>query len=266
MSEQLRLRGDTAANVAAYTGPSRETVVDTTNNRLVVQDGITPGGWPAAKLAEVPRIARTAITASYSATPTDRLIAVTAIVSPITITLPVAATFQPGARLLVIDESGACSFSKSIAVVPQGTDVLVGVFSNTITTALGYLELESNGAGQWTMSDGLMAGTTTAGTVAPGSTAGVTTSGMPFSGQALIGVQKTVFAATIAEPRLKAGMRPIISLVNPLLLTKGLTVDASIVSFAPGFISIGGVVFMIDGRPAPDGVARLLLTLNYIGV
>ncbi len=263
MSEQLRLRGDTAANVAAYTGPARETVVDTTNNRLVLQDGITPGGWPAAKLAEVPRITRTAITASYSAVPGDRLIAVTTIVSPITITLPVAATFQQGARLLVIDESGTCSFSKPIAVVPQGTDVLAGVFSNTITTANGYLELESNGAGQWTMSDGLAAGASSSATAA--TTPGVSAPS-PFSGQALIGVQKTVFAAMIAEPRLKPGMRPVISVVNPFLITKGLAVDVCITSFAPGIISIAGVVFMIDGRPAPDGVARLLLALNYMGV
>jgi hypothetical protein len=263
MSEQLRLRGDTAANVAAYTGPSRETIVDTTNNRLVVHDGVTPGGWPAAKLAEVPRIARTAISAAYAATPTDRLIAVTAMVSSIVITLPVAATFQTGARLLVIDESGACSFSKSIAVVPQGTDVLVGVFSSTVTTALGYLELESNGAGQWTMSDGL--GTSSGSISAPVSSASPGASA-PFSGQALIGVQKTLFSATIAEPRLRAGMRPLISVVNPLLLTKGLAVDACITGFAPGLITVGGVVFMIDGRPAPDGSARLLLTLNYMGV
>ncbi len=232
MSEQLRLRGDTAANVAAYTGPSRETIVDTTNNRLVVQDGVTPGGWPAAKLAEVPRIARTAISTSYAATPTDRLIAVTAMVSSILITLPVAATFQAGARLLVIDESGACSFSKSIAVVPQGTDVLVGVFSSIVTTALGYIELESNGAGQWTMSDGLSVGTSS-GSISPAATSASPGASAPFSGQALIGVQKTLFSATIAEPRLKAGMRPLISVVNPLLLTKGLAVDACITGFAP---------------------------------
>ena len=61
-------------------------------------------------------------------------------------------------------------------------------------------------------------------------------------------------------------MRPLVSVVNPLLATKGLIVDINIAAFAPGFISIGGVVFMIDGRPAPDGTARLLLTLNYIGV
>ena len=82
MSEQLRLRGDIAANVATYTGPSRETVVDTTNNRLVVQDGVTPGGWAAAKLSETSRVARTTTSASYSAIATDRLIAITAIVSP----------------------------------------------------------------------------------------------------------------------------------------------------------------------------------------
>jgi Putative phage tail protein len=160
MSEQLRLRGDIASNVAAYTGPSRETIVDTINNRLVVQDGVTPGGWPAARLAEVNRVARTAISASYSALSSDRLIAVTAIVSPIYVTLPAAATFQAGARLLVIDESGAASFSRTIVIIPSGTDVIVGALSNIIGAAYGFVELESNGAGQWTISDAVASGST----------------------------------------------------------------------------------------------------------
>ena len=53
MSEQLQLRRGTAAQVAAFTGAQGEVVVDTTNNRLVVQDGTTAGGFAAAKLAEV---------------------------------------------------------------------------------------------------------------------------------------------------------------------------------------------------------------------
>ena len=40
--------------MAAFTGAAGEMVVDTTNNRLVVQDGTTAGGWPAAKLSELP--------------------------------------------------------------------------------------------------------------------------------------------------------------------------------------------------------------------
>ena len=54
MSIQVKYRRDTAANVAAFTGAQGEIVVDTTNNRLVVQDGVTAGGFAAAKLAEVP--------------------------------------------------------------------------------------------------------------------------------------------------------------------------------------------------------------------
>jgi hypothetical protein len=53
LSEQLQLRRDTAANVAAATGAQGEPWVDTTNNRLIVNDGATAGGWAAAKLSEV---------------------------------------------------------------------------------------------------------------------------------------------------------------------------------------------------------------------
>ena len=53
MSEQLQLRRNTAANIASFTGAQGECVVDTTNNRIVIQDGTTVGGWPAAKLSEV---------------------------------------------------------------------------------------------------------------------------------------------------------------------------------------------------------------------
>jgi Major tropism determinant N-terminal domain len=52
MSEQLQLRRGTAAQVAAFTGAQGEVVVDTTNNRLVLQDGATAGGIPIAKLSE----------------------------------------------------------------------------------------------------------------------------------------------------------------------------------------------------------------------
>jgi len=59
LSEQLQLRRDTAANVAGFTPAQGECVVDTTNNRICIGDGSTAGGWPAAKLAEVPQIGAT---------------------------------------------------------------------------------------------------------------------------------------------------------------------------------------------------------------
>jgi hypothetical protein len=52
MSVQVKRRRDTAANVAAYTGAQGELIVDTTNNRVTVHDGVTAGGWAAAKLSD----------------------------------------------------------------------------------------------------------------------------------------------------------------------------------------------------------------------
>ena len=55
MSVQVKRRRDTAANIAAASSvPAHgEIIVDTTNNRVIVGDGATVGGWPAAKLSEV---------------------------------------------------------------------------------------------------------------------------------------------------------------------------------------------------------------------
>jgi len=49
---QVQLRRGTSTQVAAFTGAQAEIAVDTTNNRVVVQDGSTAGGFAAAKLAE----------------------------------------------------------------------------------------------------------------------------------------------------------------------------------------------------------------------
>lgn len=50
---QLQFRRGTAAQMATFTGAQGEIVVDTSNNRAVVHDGTTAGGWPAARVAEV---------------------------------------------------------------------------------------------------------------------------------------------------------------------------------------------------------------------
>ena len=266
MSEQLRLRGDTAANVAAYTGPSRETVVDTTNNRLVVQDGLTQGGWAAAKLAETSRVGRTAVSGSYSALAMDRLIAVTTIVSPIYITLPAAATFQPGARLIVIDESGAASFSKPITLVPAGSDVVAGLYPNAITAPYGYLELESSPNGQWTMTDGASSGSIVNTLVSNATITNPTAGSSAFGGQAIVGLTQPVAALTIADARIKATTRLAVSAHNPLALAKGLIVSINLTGAGAGKFDALATVATLDGKIAPSQMARLLLTLNYIGV
>src|SRR6185437_6015645 len=50
---QVQYRRGTSTQIASFTGAAGELAVDTTNNRVVVQDGSTAGGFPAAKLSEV---------------------------------------------------------------------------------------------------------------------------------------------------------------------------------------------------------------------
>jgi Major tropism determinant N-terminal domain len=56
MSQQLQLRRNTQPTIGTFTGAIGEVVVDSTNNRVVVSDGITAGGWAASKLNEVSRL------------------------------------------------------------------------------------------------------------------------------------------------------------------------------------------------------------------
>lgn len=51
MATQVQWRRGTHAQVLAFTGAVGEIVVDLTQNRLVLQDGVTAGGWPHALLS-----------------------------------------------------------------------------------------------------------------------------------------------------------------------------------------------------------------------
>ena len=96
MTEQLQLRRGTASQVAAFTGAQGEVVVDTTNNRAVVNDGTTAGGWPLAKLAEVVTNTRVGVAdANYTALSSDRLIAYTALTAARVATLARRAPIRP---------------------------------------------------------------------------------------------------------------------------------------------------------------------------
>jgi hypothetical protein len=154
MSEQLQLRRGAAAQVAAFTGAQGETVMDTTNNRLVVNDGVTAGGWPSAKLAEVITNTRASISDSaYTALTSDRLIAYTALTAARTVSLPAAAAYPTGTRLLIVDETGNCSAIRSITVAAAGTDTIDAASSATVNLAYGFVGVESNGSNAWTVVD-----------------------------------------------------------------------------------------------------------------
>jgi hypothetical protein len=128
--------------------------VDTTNNRAVVNDGATVGGWPAAKLAEVITNARKSVAdADYAAQATDRLIAYASLSAPRVVTLCAAVAYPTGTRLTIVDESGGCSAAKTITINRAGPDTIGGAASAVLSSAYGYLALESDGVGKWTIVD-----------------------------------------------------------------------------------------------------------------
>ncbi len=152
MSEQLQLRRNTASNIATFTGAQGEVVVDTTNNRLVVQDGATAGGFAAAKLSEVVTNTRVAVSdAAYAALASDRTIAYTALTAARVVTLPAASAYPTGTRLAVVDETGACSGVNTITLAAAGADTINGAASEAVNVAYGFIGIESNGSNAWTI-------------------------------------------------------------------------------------------------------------------
>jgi len=155
MSVQLKRRRDTAANVAAFTGAQGELIVDVTNNRLTVHDGVTPGGWAAAKLTEISAGAlttrSTVADANYTILATDRMIGISALTAARTLTLPSAASFPTGITLGVFDESGSASSTITATIAASGSDRIDGAASVAINSPFGAVLLQSNGATKWTL-------------------------------------------------------------------------------------------------------------------
>jgi hypothetical protein len=54
MAKSVKLRQGTATEHEAFTGEMSEVTFDTTNNRIILHDGTTPGGIPMARLSDVP--------------------------------------------------------------------------------------------------------------------------------------------------------------------------------------------------------------------
>ncbi len=105
---------------------------------------------------QVPAIvgARVAVSdANYSLAAGVSTVAYTAITAARTVTLPAASSFAPGQQLLVVDESGGASATKTITLAPNGGDTINGAASAAIAAAYGYLALESNGSNAWTIVD-----------------------------------------------------------------------------------------------------------------
>jgi Major tropism determinant N-terminal domain len=172
LSEQLQLRRGTATQVQTFIGAAGEVVMDTTNNRLVVNDGVTVGGTPLAKLSEVQTNSRTPVgDAAYTVLATDRMVAYTALTAARVVTLPTSSLFPLGTRLLIVDETGNCSVTKALTITTNGTDVIDGAATTVVNQAYGFIGVESNQSGRWTTIDqGFMPATANLAAAAHGAT------------------------------------------------------------------------------------------------
>ena len=109
---------------------------------------------PHAKLAEVITNTRTAVSdAAYTALVTDRMVAYTALTAARVITLPASSAYPTGTRLVIIDESGNCSVTKTLTLNAAGADTINGAASAVVNQAYGFIGLESNETGHWTIID-----------------------------------------------------------------------------------------------------------------
>jgi hypothetical protein len=139
------------------------TIVDGTNGVTLTSPSLTGGSinntviggtTPAAGSFTTLSLTRHAVSdANYTVGSVVSSVAYTAITAARTITLPASSTFNAGQQLLVVDESGSCSATKTITLSPNGTDKIDGASSAVINGPYGYIGLESNASGNWTIID-----------------------------------------------------------------------------------------------------------------
>lgn len=91
--------------------------------------------------------------ANYALSLPYSIVAYAAITAARTVSLPATTSYASGQRLLVIDESGACSATKTITLSANGTDKIDNAATAVISQPYGYIEIEANGSGKWTISD-----------------------------------------------------------------------------------------------------------------
>jgi hypothetical protein len=121
MSTQVQLRRDIAANVAGFAGKPGEVIVDTTNNRLCLQDGATPGGWPAAKLSEVVTLSAATLIAQaphgggLTAGCLEQLVTLSGATTSSSVQIPSGAIVLAVSNLVVTAIAGATSYSCGVA-------------------------------------------------------------------------------------------------------------------------------------------------------
>ena len=134
---QVQYRRGSASQIASFTGAQGELVVDTTNNRVVVQDGATAGGYPAAKLTDIGTV-----TGQYGSTiqtaVIEGLIACSGASSVSTATIPNRAIVCAVSTHVVTAITGATSFNVDATTSASGgTGTTAGQFGSALGIAAG---------------------------------------------------------------------------------------------------------------------------------
>jgi hypothetical protein len=146
MSVQVKRRREAATFLSTYVGATGELLVDTTHNRVIVQDGVTPGGFPAAKLSEVVALGSMTTLASS----------------------PQGANVQCGVLEELIDLSG--EVVTSTIQIPSRAIVLA-ISARTVTSIVGAPSYSVGTVGgsskQFGASLGTSAGATNSGVITP---------------------------------------------------------------------------------------------------
>jgi hypothetical protein len=217
MSVQVKRRRESAAFLAGFVGAQGELLIDTTCNRIQVHDGATPGGFPAAKLADLALLAplaSPALTGNPTAptpNPGDATakLATTAFVAAAIVpagltTLAQGAsgtTIQVGVLEQLVTLAGAST--ASTVQIPNRAIVLA-VSSRTVTAVAGAPSYGVGVAGNATQFGGGLgtsAGSTNIGVIGPTAFYAATpvvvtaTSGSFTAGQVRIAIQYLVFGA-----------------------------------------------------------------------
>ncbi len=92
---------------------------------------------------------------NYTLQPTDRYVAQMGnLTSGRIVTLPAASTTAPGYEILITDESGSVSSSKTISILPNSADTIEGINSSTIKVPFGSRRLRSDGTNSWSIVGG----------------------------------------------------------------------------------------------------------------
>lgn len=166
---QVQYRRGTASQIAAFTGAQGELVVDTTNNRVVVQDGATAGGFPAAKLSDIG-----SIVAAHGSTlqfgVIEDLITCSGASSVSTAAIPNRAIVFAVSTFVVTSITGATSFNADATTnASGGTGTTAGQFGAGLGVAAGSSNSGVIGPTAWYASSTVkltaQGGTFTGGTV-----------------------------------------------------------------------------------------------------